>query len=285
MAEILKGAPVAKALSASLSERSATLVKEGILPTLCILRVGEKGSDISYETGAMKRAEAAGVRVVRKQLPGDCTKEELLSELQKINEDSTIHGCLLFRPLSDPETEREACELLLPKKDVDCMTDGSLFRVFSGKGEGYPPCTAEACMEILHYYGIPVSGKRAAVIGRSLVVGRPLAMMLLAENATVTVCHRKTEDLPGLCRQADILISAAGNPGFVTADFLREGQTVIDVGISVSPEGKLLGDVDFSAAEPMVRALTPVPGGVGSVTTAVLMKHVIEAAEKTRTER
>lgn len=285
MAEILKGAPVAKALSASLSERSAKLVEEGILPTLCILRVGEKGSDISYETGAMKRAEAAGVRVVRKQLLGDCTKEELLSELQKINEDSTVHGCLLFRPLSDPETEREACELLLPKKDVDCMTDGSLFRVFSGKGEGYPPCTAEACMEILHYYGIPVSGKRAAVIGRSLVVGRPLAMMLLAENATVTVCHRKTEDLPGLCRQADILISAAGNPGFVTADFLRGGQTVIDVGISVSPEGKLLGDVDFSAAEPTVRSLTPVPGGVGSVTTAVLMKHVIEAAEKTRTER
>ncbi len=280
MAMLLKGVPVAKALSAKLLERSEKLLENGIIPTLCLLRVGENGSDIAYETGILKRAEATGVRVIKKVFAESVSKEELLSEIRKVNEDSGIHGCLLFRPLPDREAEREAVRTLLPEKDVDGMTAGSLARVFSGIGEGYPPCTAQAVLEILDYYGIPIAGKKAVVIGRSLVVGKPLAMMLLARDATVTMCHRKTGDLAETAREADILIAAAGTPSVVTREFLREGQTVIDVGISVSPEGKLLGDVDAESAMNIAGAVTPVPGGVGSVTTAVLMKHVIEAAEK-----
>ena len=280
MAMLLKGVPVAKALSAELLERSEKLLENGIIPTLCLLRVGESGSDIAYETGIQKRAEATGVRIVKKIFAESVPKEELLSEIRKVNEDSGIHGCLLFRPLPDREAEREAVETLFPEKDVDGMTAGSLARVFSGSGEGYPPCTAQAVLEILDHYGIPIAGKRAVVIGRSLVVGKPLSMMLLARNATVTMCHRKTGDLAEIAKEADILIAAAGTPSLVTKEFFSEGQTVIDVGISVSPEGKLLGDVDSESAIGADIAVTPVPGGVGSVTTAVLMKHVIEAAEK-----
>ena len=280
MAEILKGLPVAKALSETLCTRSEKLSEKGVIPTLCIIRVGERGDDISYEKGAQKRCAMTGVRLLNVTLPEDCTKEELLSEIRKVNEDDSIHGCLMFRPLPDPEMEKAACELLDPKKDVDCMTLGSLARVFSGKGEGYPPCTAQACIEILDYYGIPVSRKRVTVIGRSLVVGRPLNMMLEERDATVTMCHRKTVNLSLSCKDAEILISAAGNPGFVTDGFFNRDQIVIDVGINVNPEGKLCGDVDFETAAGIVKAVTPVPGGVGSVTTAVLCKHVIEAAEK-----
>lgn len=281
MAMLLKGVPVAKALSAKLLERSEKLLENGIIPTLCLLRVGENGSDIAYETGIQKRAEATGVRVIKRVFAESVSKEELLSEIRKVNEDSGIHGCLLFRPLPDREAEREAVSTLLPEKDVDGMTAGSLARVFSGIGEGYPPCTAQAVLEILDYYGIPMAGKKAVVIGRSLVVGKPLSMMLLARDATVTMCHRKTGDLAEIAREADILIAAAGTPSLVTREFLRDGQTVIDVGISVNTEGKLLGDVEAESAMDTAGAVTPVPGGVGSVTAAVLMKHVIEAAENT----
>ncbi len=280
MAELLKGAAVAKAMTAELAERAEALKAKGVEPCLAILRVGENPSDISYETGALKRMEKVGVKVKQILLPAEASKEEILDAVKGVNEDASIHGLLMFRPLANKEAEAEACKLIDPTKDVDAMSQTSLASVFTGSGEGYAPCTAQSCMEILDYYKVPLQGKRAVVIGRSLVIGKPVSQMLMAKNATVTVCHSRSVDIPGICREADIVIAALGKAKFMTADFAKEGQTIIDVGINVNEEGKLCGDVDFDNVEPIVAGITPVPGGVGNVTTAVLAKHVIEAAEK-----
>jgi len=280
MARILKGAEVNAAINADLTARVAALNARGITPCLAIVRVGERGDDIAYEKGAAKRCEKLGVAVKFVTLPGDVSQDELLGIIRGINEDDSVHGCLLFRPLPRHLDENLIRNTLAPEKDVDGITDLSLAGVFAGKNEGFPPCTPAACMEILRHYGIPLKGKKAVVVGRSLVVGKPAAMMLLGENATVTVCHTKTENMADVCREADVLIAAAGRAGVVGEGFFREGQTVIDVGINVTEEGKLTGDADFAAAEPVVDAITPVPGGVGTVTTTVLVKHVVEAAER-----
>lgn len=282
MADILKGGPVAAALSEELKARAEKLTQAGTVPTLAILRVGERPDDISYENGAMKRCDKIGVAVKRFLLPGDCTKQQLLDAIREINGDRSIHGCLMFRPLPDKAMEDAACALLAPEKDVDCMTAGSLASVFTGKGAGFPPCTAQACIELLDHYGVTLTGKRAVVIGRSLVIGKPVAMMLQKRNATITMCHTRTVDMPCVCREAEIVIAAAGKAGIVDRSFAAPGQVVVDVGINVDENGKLCGDVNFDEVEPVVAAITPVPGGVGAVTTAVLAKHVIEAAEKVK---
>ena len=280
MAQLLKGVPAAAALTEALVQRSEALQSKGVTPTLAILRVGERPDDLSYETGAVKRCEKAKIAVRRFPLPANCTRETLLTTIQQINADPTIHGCLMLRPLPDPEAEWSACQLLDPKKDVDGITPSALGAVFTGRGSGYPPCTAQACIELLDFYNIPIEGKRAVVIGRSLVIGRPVSMLLQHRNATVTMCHTRTKDLPAICRQADILIAAAGQPQMVTANFTTPTQTVLDVGIHVDETGKLCGDTNFTTLSPISAALTPVPGGIGAVTTAVLAKHVIQAAEK-----
>ena len=291
MAKQLLGKEVTDALNAKLTERAAALKQQGVTPTLGILRIGEDPSDLSYERGATKRAELIGIDVQKFVLPADATKEDVLFAIDQLNANDAIHGVLMFRPLPKhlkADTD-EICNRLDPKKDVDCMTDLSNAGVFEGRADlGFAPCTPAACMEILDYYGIDCKGKNAVVIGRSLVVGKPAAMMLLGKNATVTVCHTKTEDLPGICRKADILVSAAGVLGSLTKDFVRPGQVVIDVSInwdankpnSKGALGAIAGDAVFDEVEPIVDAITPVPGGVGSVTTSVLMKHVIEAAER-----
>ena len=281
MAQLLKGLSAANALTETLAMRAAALNKKSITPTLAILRVGERSDDISYESSAIKRCAKVGIAVRQFLLSAGCTQAELLSVVRQINEDPSIHGCLMFRPLPDKTMEEAACSLLSPEKDVDGMTPGSLATVFSGKGAGYPPCTAESCIALLDHYNIPLEGKRVTVIGRSLVIGKPVSMMLQARNATVTMCHTKTVNLPEICRNAEILVVAAGKAGVVNADFVAPGQIVLDVGINVNAEGKLCGDVAFDDVEPITEAITPVPGGIGSVTTAVLAKHVIEAAEKT----
>jgi len=281
MAQLLKGLAVANALTEVLTGRVEMLKSKNVTPTLAILRVGQRPDDISYETGAMKRCAKVGIEVRQFLLNADCTREQLLDTIRQINADPTIHGCLMFRPLPDKTMEEAACALLAPEKDVDGMTSGSLATVFTGKGAGYPPCTAQACMELLDHYRIPLQGKRVTVIGRSLVIGKPVSMMLQQRNATVTMCHTKTVNMPEVSRSAEILVVAAGKAGVVDRSFAAPGQVIIDVGINVNEEGKLCGDVKFDEAEPIVEAITPVPGGVGSVTTAVLAKHVIEAAEKT----
>jgi len=278
MAQILKGAPVAAALSEGLMKRAEDLRSSGISPALAILRVGERPEDVSYETGAVKRCEKIGIQVKRFPLPASCGQEALLNAVREINGDSAIHGCLVLRPLPSQADEAAVCALLSPEKDVDCMTDRSLAGLFTGKG--CPPCTAQACIELLDYYGVRLQGKRVVVIGRSLVIGKPVSMLLQARDATVTMCHTKTVDLPAVCRDAEVLIAAAGKAGLVDRRFTAPGQTIVDVGINVDEHGKLCGDVNFSEVEPVVEAITPVPAGVGSVTTAVLAKHVIEAAER-----
>ena len=279
MAQLMKGAPVAAAMTEQMAARTERLKQAGVTPTLCILRLGERPGDLVYERSAMKRCGKVGIDVREIVLPEGCTRERLLETIEQVNRDGAIHGLLMMRPLPVREDEDAARALLAPEKDVDGITAIAQSKVFTGAGAGYPPCTAQAVIEILDHYGVELAGRRAAVIGRSLVVGRPVAMMLMARDATVTLCHTRTEDLPEICRQADILVSAAGRAGLVTGAFTRPGQVIVDVGINVRA-GKLCGDVDFAAAEPLVGTITPVPGGVGAVTTAVLAAHVVQAAEK-----
>ena len=280
MAKRLLGKEVTAALNERIKADAEALKAKGVNPTLCIIRVGENESDISYERGATKRWETLGVACEKILLPEDVSQEELLATIDKVNKNDQIHGVLLFRPLPKHLDQSVIENALDPAKDVDCMTDGSMSGVFTGKNVGFPPCTPQACMEILDHYGIDCTGKKAVVVGRSLVVGKPAAMMLIKKNATVTVCHTRTVDMPSVVREADIVIVAAGRAGVVDDTYLRAGQVVIDVGINVNAEGKLCGDVDFEKAEPIVEAITPVPGGVGSVTTSVLVGHVVEAAKR-----
>lgn len=278
MADLLLGKPVADAIAERLSPRIAELRERGTVPKLAIMRVGERPDDLSYERGATKRAEALGIEVERVVLPADADEASLLGAIEQANADASIHGCLLFRPLPSGIDEQRVCDALDPRKDVDGITAASLAGVFMDRAEGFPPCTAQACIEMLDHYGIEVAGRNVAVVGRSLVIGKPVAMMLLARHATVTVCHSRSADLPRICREADLVVYATGRGRAYGLEFLAKGQTVLDVGINVDAEGNLCGDVDFEQAEPVVGAITPVPRGVGSVTTGVLMQHVVESA-------
>ena len=281
MADRLLGKEVNQALLEDLKARSEELQRADIEPCLAVVRVGEREEDLSYERGALKKCEKAGVICTKRVFPADVTEDELLKTIRSLNEDQSVHGILLFRPLPKHLNERKIINEIAPAKDVDGVTDISMAGVYSGSDRGFPPCTAQAVMEILHHYGIPVEGKKAVIIGRSLVIGRPVAMMLMKKNATVTICHTRTKDPAAEARQADILVAAAGRACLVGSSYTNPDQTVIDVGIHVNDEGKMCGDVAFDEVEPAVRAITPVPGGVGSVTTTVLAEHVIRAAERT----
>lgn len=281
MTRLLRGAPVAIGLTEVARRRADELTARGIVPTLAIVRVGERPDDLSYERGAIKRCEQVGVSVRNLVFPTVVDQDALLDAIARVNEDPSVHGCLILRPLPTGIDERLVCSALDPAKDVDCVTEGSLCGVFTGRAIGFPPCTAKAVLAILDHYGYPLEGARVAVVGRSLVIGRPVAMMLLARNATVTMCHTRTADLEGELRRNDIVVVAAGHPGAVGASAMRAGQVVVDVGINWDERSSsLVGDVDFAAADGVVEAVTPVPGGVGSVTTAVLATHVVEAAER-----
>ena len=287
MAEILSGKKVAEALGNSVKERAERLKNRGIIPKLAIIRCGEKPSDLAYERGALKRAEAYGIKTEVIALPLESEKEELIGAIERLNHDPDVHGVLLFRPLPKAlkKYESEICNHLAVEKDVDSMTDLSQAGVYEGKEIGFPPCTPAACMRILRHYGIDPEGKNVTLIGRSLVVGKPLAMMLMGANATITVCHRKTADVAKIARNADIIVSAAGELGILTSDYVRPGQIVVDVSVNWDPslkdgQGGVAGDAVFSEVEPVVAAITPVPGGVGALTTSVLMEHVVRAAER-----
>ncbi|MBR3224549.1 MAG: bifunctional 5,10-methylene-tetrahydrofolate dehydrogenase/5,10-methylene-tetrahydrofolate cyclohydrolase [Atopobiaceae bacterium] len=281
MAKLLKGLPVAKELVSRLVPRVEALKARSIVPTLAIVRVGSREDDLSYERGATKRCAAAGVAVRTFVLPEDCSQAVLLSTIEEVNQDDGIHGCLLFRPLPASLDEAEACAALDPAKDVDCASNLSLLGVLCNTDMGFAPCTAEACVELLDYYGYDLCGANVTVVGRSLVIGKPVSLMMQARDATVTMCHTRTRDLAAACANADVLVVAAGHPNTVDASCVRGGQIVVDVGINWDEDAQALcGDVSFGEVEPKVAAITPVPGGVGSVTTAVLAKHVVEAAER-----
>jgi len=290
MAKQLLGKEVTAAMNERLQAKVAELKEKGVSPKLAIVRCGANPADLSYEKGAVSRAETIGVEVQRFELPEDVTKEALIAVIEEINADSSIHGCLMFRPLPKhlKADQDEICNRLAAAKDIDCMTDLSNSGVFTGKKLGFAPCTPSACMEILDYYGIDCKGKNAVVIGRSLVVGKPAAMMLMEKNATVTVCHTKTVNTAEIAQKADIIISAAGVLKSLTKDYVRPGQVVIDVSMNwdaekVTAKGKggMSGDAVFDEVEPIVDAITPVPGGVGAVTSSVLIGHVVEAAART----
>lgn len=280
MAQLLTGAEVVAALNERMTRQVQDLRARGIDPCLALLRVGEQEDDISYEKSIFKRCEKAGLTVRSIVLPQTVSQPDLLAQLARINEDQSIHGCLLFRPLPPQLDDAAIRAALAPRLDVDGVTDSSLTGVFVGIEQGFPPCTAQAVLEMLDHYGVELSGRRVTVIGRSLVVGKPLAMMLLSRNATVTVCHTRTVDLAARAQEADILIAAAGKAEMVDGSFVRPGQTVIDVGINFNAAGKLVGDVNFAETEPIVAAITPTPGGVGMVTASVLVKHTLTAAGK-----
>jgi len=280
MAELLKGKDVVDSLNAELSAEIEVLKSEGTVPTLGIMRVGERPDDLSYERGALKRAEKVGMEVRQYIFPEDVSEQEILEAIEKINRDDSVHGVLILRPLPKTIDDEKVRKALAPEKDIDGITDESQAGVYSGSGVGFPPCTAEACIEILNHYGVGTRGKSAVVIGRSLIIGKPVAMMLIKGNATVTTCHTKTIDMPSVCREAEILIAAAGQKEMVTADYMNPEQVIIDVGINVDEAGKLCGDVNAEDAEAHSGAYTPVPGGVGTVTTSLLMKHTVEAAKK-----
>ena len=280
MSEILNGLPVASAISSELAVRACQLKERGIDPCLAILRVGDRVDDLAYEQAAIRRCNQIGISVRQLVLPEQVTQAELLKTIAEINESPAIHACLMFRPLPASLDDEAACAALDPLKDIDGVTPASRSKVFSGRGIGYAPCTAESCMELLKYYGVEVSGRRIAVAGRSLVIGRPIAMLLTAADATVTLCHSKTRRLQEITGEADIVVLAVGKAESFGPEYFRPGQTVLDVGINWSAaKEQLVGDADFDRVMPLVSAITPVPSGIGAVTAAVLCKHVIEAAE------
>ncbi|MBE5816945.1 MAG: bifunctional 5,10-methylene-tetrahydrofolate dehydrogenase/5,10-methylene-tetrahydrofolate cyclohydrolase [Clostridiales bacterium] len=277
----LKGKTVADSLGEQLKARAFACKEKGVTPCLAILIVGSKPDDMYYASAAIKKAQSLGVDTKFVTMAADTSQEDVLKELDILSNDDSVSGILPLMPMPrhiDPEAVRAHIN---PKKDADCLTDQGYADLFTQKKGAKAPCTPAAVMEILNFYNIPVSGKRAVIIGRSLVVGKPLAMLLLAQNATVTVCHSRTENLARVCREADILIAAIGKAKFVTREFVKESATVIDVGINNDENGNMCGDVDFNDVKDIAGNITPVPGGVGSVTTSVLIRNVIESAEST----
>lgn len=281
MALELRGAPVSRAIQEDLAGRIEALRARGTTPTLAIIRVGERTDDLTYQRAAERRCADLGIAVRLLALGEGCDQGELLSAIRSVNEDAGVHGCLMLRPLPKHLDEDEACAALAPAKDVDGITAASGFGVYAGREVGFAPCTAEGCVRILDHYGIDLSGARVAVVGRSTVIGRPVAMLLMRRDATVTICHSRTADVAAACREADVVVAAVGHARTIGAECVRAGQAVVDVGINWDEEaGRLVGDVAFDEVEPVVSAITPVPGGVGSVTVAVLCEHVVRAAER-----
>ena len=279
--ELLKGKPVADKIKEQVSKLTEAMLEEGKIATLGILRVGENESDMAYENSAAKVANTLGIAVEKYIMDARSTEEDVLDVLKVMNEDEKINGILMFRPLPKHIDEDKVRNHIAPEKDIDGISDAALSGLFTGNKTGFPPCTAEAAVAILEHYGIEVSGKKIVVIGRSLVIGKPVAMMLLEKNATVTICHSRTtsEDLENLCKEADIIVSAAGKLNTLTEKHVNGKQIIVDVGINFDEEGKMCGDADFEALKGNVEAITPVPGGVGSVTTALLMYHTVMAAQ------
>lgn len=277
---IMKGAEVAAAMKEKLAAEVEAMKAQGIEPTMDIVRVGAKPEDLAYERGARKRLEGIGIKLVVTELPEDITQADFEAEFRKVNEDPEINGIMLFRPLPKHLNEEPIDAMIDPGKDMDCMSPVNIAKVFSGDETGFAPCTPEGVMEMLDHYGIDLKGKRVTIVGRSMVVGKPLSMLMLKKHATITICHTRTADLAGTCRGAEIVVAAAGKANMITADMVSDGAIVADVGINVGADGKMCGDVAFDEVEPKASYISPVPGGCGSVTSSVLAKHVVIAAKR-----
>jgi methylenetetrahydrofolate dehydrogenase (NADP+) / methenyltetrahydrofolate cyclohydrolase len=277
-AKLLTGKEVAQKMDQDIQKNVQELKAKGVNPALRIMIVGDAADSVTYANSAKKMAEKNGIACEIEQLQGATSQNDFIKILKERNADRRISGLIVMRPFPKQIREDVVKHILAPEKDVDCFNPVNAGKIMAGDMTGFPPATPQAVMEILRFYQIPMSGKETVVIGRSMVVGKPLSMLLLGENATVTVCHSKTQDLPGVCRRADILVAAIGKAKMITKEFIKSGATVMDVGINVEGD-KLFGDVDTEAAKEVAGAITPVPGGVGTVTTRVLLKHVVKAAQ------
>ena len=280
MGILITGKPVADSITEELIKEVEELKTKDIYPKLKIVRVGQNESDLAYERGALKRMEKCGIKAEVKELPLDITQEDFIKELKEVNEDKTVQGILIFRPLPKQLDEKVIKHVILPEKDVDCFSPVNVAKVTEGDQSGFPPATPKAVIEMLKYYKVDITGKHAVVIGRSMVVGKPVSMLLLKENATVTICHSRTKNLPEIASTADILVAAVGKSKKVDKTYIKQGAVVIDVGINVDEKGKMCGDVNTESCLEKASMVTPVPRGVGSVTTSVLAKHVVEACKK-----
>lgn len=277
-AKLLTGKEVAQKMDQDIQAEVQGLKGRGINPALRIMIVGEAEDSVYYANSAKKMAEKNGIICEIEQLPGSTSQDEFVNTLKQRNADRAIHGIIVMRPFPKQISEDVVKHILAPEKDIDCFNPVNAGKIMAGDMTGFPPATPQAVMEMLRFYAIPMSGKEAVVIGRSMVVGKPMSMLLLGENATVTVCHSRTKDLPGVCKRADIVVAAIGKAKMITADYIKAGATVMDVGIN--PEGdKFVGDVNTDGVKETAGAITPVPGGVGTVTTRVLLKHVVKAAK------
>ncbi len=274
--ELLKGMAVVKAMKEMMVKEVTAMSKP---PVLAIVRAGAREDDLAYERGAMKRMSGLGIETRSFVFETEISNEAFQQEFVKINENPEIDGILVLRPLPKQIDEKKITEMINPKKDVDGISPVNMAKVFTGEEDGFAPCTAEAAVEMIRFTGMELSGKRAVIAGRSLVVGKPLAMLLMKENCTVTVCHSKTKEMQKVCREADILVAAIGRAKMIDGSYISEGTAVFDVGINVDEDGKLCGDVAIETLDDAVALATPVPGGVGTVTTSVLAKHVIRAAK------
>ena len=277
-AKLLTGKEVAQKMDQDIQAEVQALKGRGIDPRLKIMIVGDAPDSLAYANSAKKMAEKNGIACDIEQLAGTTSQDEFVGVLKARNSNKAIHGIIVMRPFPKQISEDVVKHILAPEKDIDCFNPVNAGKVMAGDMTGFPPATPQAVMEMLRFYSIPMSGKEAVVIGRSMVVGKPQAMLLLGENATVTVCHSRTQDLPGVCRRADILVAAIGKAKMITPNYIKPGATVMDVGINVEGD-KLFGDVDTEPAKEVAGAITPVPGGVGTVTTRVLLKHVVKAAK------
>ncbi|APF28830.1 tetrahydrofolate dehydrogenase/cyclohydrolase, catalytic domain protein [Clostridium sporogenes] len=280
MTKILYGNEVALKIKEDLKLRIDKLKEKNIIPKLAILRMGNKQDDIAYERSIIKSCEKLNIETKVEELKEDILEEDFLKLMERLNNDKDIQGILVFRPYPKHLNENVINSSIALNKDVDCMHPLNLERIFEGDLEGFMPCTPEAVIEILKYYDIDLKGKNIVIINRSMVVGKPLSMMSLAHNATVTICHSKTIDLPSITKKADIVVTAIGKAKLIKEEYFNKDSIVIDVSINVDENGKLCGDVDFEDVEEKVGAITPVPKGVGSVTTTLLLKHIVEAAER-----
>lgn len=272
----LRGKNVSDGIKEYVSKELETL---SFVPKLAIVRVGENPDDMSYERGATKKLKSFGLDVASYVFPQDISDEDFKKAFKDINEDDEVTGILLLRPLPRTINEKDIENMIDPKKDLDGISPINIAKVFAGDTSGFSPCTAEAVIEVLKAYDIELTGKRVTVVGRSMVVGKPVSMLLLKENATVTMTHTRTADLKKTCSDAEIVIAAAGRAKMLNSDYCGQDAVMIDVGINVDDNGKLCGDVDYSTLDGKASAATPVPGGVGTVTTAVLAKHLIQAAK------
>lgn len=280
MGQLIKGRPVADFITIEVKKQAENLKQNGVYPKLKIVRVGQREDDLAYERAAVKRMTECGILCEVLSLPLDINEESFVEKLKAVDEDKTVHGILLFRPLPKQINEKNIKFIISPEKDIDCFNPINVAKVLEGDESGFSPCTPSAAMEILKFYNVDLNGSQAVVLGRSMVVGKPMAMLLLKENATVTICHSKTKNLTDICNKADVLVAAIGKSNMISEDFVKDGAVIIDVGINVDDDGNITGDVKTQECLAKASLITPVPGGVGSVTTAVLAKHVIKLCKQ-----